>query len=227
MNILGVRIALICSLGLTAVACASPRAEAEKAIVNPLERFPLTAHDEADETRLAVHPGGLSSNQAAALAGVADRWRDAGGDVLTLTVPERGPQEMAARAMAEQARNTLMQDGVDPRAIRIGGYDSAGDAAAPIVASFASIAADVPQCGKSWDNLSGTQSNNNQSNFGCAVAANMAAQIANPADINGPQAMTPSDAGRRAAVIQNYRKGAVTSAAIDPNGSGAVSKAIP
>jgi len=218
------RIASIAAFGLLVCACASPRQEAENAIVNPLERFPMTAQETADETRLAVHASGVSANQQAALVEVAARWRDSGGRLLVLKAPQGGGG--AAFVMAEQTRAILVGEGVSPAAIRIEGYDAAGDASAPIVVAFSRYEANVPRCGQQWDNLSGTQSNNNHSNFGCAISANMAAQIANPADLVAPPPMTPGDAGRRAVVMEAYRKGEVTASRSDANQSGVVSQAV-
>lgn len=216
------------ALCLLAAGCASPREQAERAIPNPLERFPLKAHAEADETLLAVKPGGgISPTQQAALAQTAERWRDSARPVLVVRAPVGGPQEADAQIMAQQVSGVLAAVGVPPEAIRVEAYDAGPDATAPIIATFPNLVAEVPECGRKWDNLTGTQSNGNQGNFGCAIAANMAAQIANPADILGPRASTPADATRRSVVMDNYRKGVPTGAQADSAGSGSVSKAIP
>ena len=44
----------------------------------------------------------------------------------------------------------------------------------------------------------------NSTNFGCAQQQNLAAMVANPADLVRPQPMTPADGGRRADVIKKY-----------------------
>ena len=71
----------------------------------------------------------------------------------------------------------------------------------------------MPQCGTRWGSLSRTGDNQSASNFGCAVNANLSAQIANPRDIVTPRAMTPPDAQRRAVVFDRYGKGEATSSA--------------
>jgi len=70
----------------------------------------------------------------------------------------------------------------------------------------------VPQCGTEWGNLGRTGDNQSASNFGCAVNANLAAQIADPRDIAGPRAMTPASAGRRTVVFDKYAAGEQTAA---------------
>ena len=44
-------------------------------------------------------------------------------------------------------------------------------------------------------------------NFGCAQQRNLAAQVANPADLLGPRTMEPADAERRDVVLDKYRQG--------------------
>jgi pilus assembly protein CpaD len=58
------------------------------------------------------------------------------------------------------------------------------------------------------------------------VTANLAAQVANPEDLLGPRDETPIDSGRRATVLDKYRKGEVTSSAKDEQSNGVVSKAV-
>lgn len=222
-----IRTACLAGLGLLAAACASPATQAERDLRNPLERFPLTTAERQDDSLLAVHPGGLSPAQRGAVAALAARWRQAPAATIVLRVPRGGPQEGDAMTMAQQAHAMLLEQGVDPAAIRHESYNSPADSAAPLVATFASLQAVVPECGRSWDNLTGTQSNGNHSNFGCAVTANMAAQIDNPADIVAPRPLDPPDAGRRSVVFDKYRQGLRTGAEIDDQASGVVSQATP
>jgi pilus assembly protein CpaD len=49
-------------------------------------------------------------------------------------------------------------------------------------------------------------------NFGCAQQHNLAAQIANPADLLGPRTMAPADADRRSVIMDRYRQGKTTGA---------------
>ena len=92
---------------------------------------------------------------------------------------------------AHNARAALEEMGVE---VRMGAYD--GAPGAPILVGFNSYQAVIPQCG-AWTNLTATRDNAGYANFGCAITANMAAQIANPADIAGPQPMDPTDAAKQ------------------------------
>jgi pilus assembly protein CpaD len=55
------------------------------------------------------------------------------------------------------------------------------------------------------------------------VTANMAVQIANPADLAHPRASTPIDMQRREVMLDKYRKGQVTSSDKDDQAKGVIS----
>jgi pilus assembly protein CpaD len=127
--------------------------------------------------------------------------------------------------MAFAARTRLVGMGAPAAAVRIVGYDAGGAPNAPLKVGFPRYRASIPQCG-GWDNITATRGNNAYENFGCAVTANMAAQIANPEDLLGPRDSTPADAGRRDTVMGKYRKGETTASAKEEQATGAVSKAV-
>lgn len=211
---------------LVLAGCASSGNQLADAAPTPLDQFPLAAVHEADETVLAVHSGGVSANQVSVLAGMTGRWREAGGEMIHIRAPRGGPAEGTVYTMAESVRVALLEQGVAAENIVVEGYNAPGDARAPVVVSFQRYLANIPKCGQTWDNLTATRDNNVSSNFGCAVSANMAAMIANPADIVQARAMDPADAGRRSVVLDLYRRGQVTSSAPDTRASGTVSQAV-
>jgi pilus assembly protein CpaD len=107
--------------------------------------------------------------------------------------------------------------------VRIEGYDANGDGKAPLRVSFLSYHAVGPQCGASWSDISKEASNEPYPEFGCAVTANLAAQVADPADLLHPRASDPPDALRRADVLNKYRQAQVTSTPKDPQADGTFS----
>ena len=67
------------------------------------------------------------------------------------------------------------------------------------------------ECGDWPANIGGSvNSNIDYDNFGCATQANLAAVVANPADLLTPRASAPADQQRRAVVYENYRNGKIT-----------------
>jgi pilus assembly protein CpaD len=173
-----------------------------------------------DEILLKPHASGLSANQSAALEALVSRWLEAEARELVVTAPN------TAGAMAIQIRDRLAALGAGSR-VRVVGVDPAAAEEGAIRVGFARYEARPIKCGQRWENLTATRDNTVYENFGCAMAANIAAQVANPEDLVRPRDMTPADAGRRDAILGKYRRGEVTSSAKDEQASGAVSKAIP
>lgn len=174
-----------------------------------------------DEIVLAPHASGLSANQSAALESLVSRWLEAEGRELVVTAPNK------AGGMATQIRDRLILLGAPGSRVRVVGFDPTGPEDDTIRVGFLRYQAEPLKCGRRWENLTATRNNTAYDNFGCAMAANIAAQVANPEDLVRPRDMTPADAGRRDTVLGDYRKGEVTSSKKDDQASGAISKAIP
>ena len=221
-------LAVLAALLALAAGCAHapPTNGRDAKAVMPLDQYPIKAVERPEQVALAVHPhGALSSAQEAALAGFAQTWREAGGEArVTIEAPSAGGPD--AQLSAQAAADRLVSLGVAPSALRLGAYDPGPEPGAPVVARFDHLTADAPDCSKGWDNLVATKDNNVSTHFGCANARNFALMLADPHDLQGPRPMTPADAGRRANVLDNYRKGAVTASAKDDQANGAVSQRV-
>jgi pilus assembly protein CpaD len=178
-----------------------------------------------DEVLLALHAEGLSVAQNQALDGLLGRWLAAEAREIVVSAPIGGANGDVAGRMAVAARQRLVAMGAPAASVRVMGYDAAGAPGAPLKVGFLRYTAEVPKCG-GWENVSGTRNNTVYENFGCAVTANMAAQVANPEDLLSPRPEGPIDSGRRATVLDKYRKGEVTSSAKDDQSNGVISKAV-
>lgn len=202
--------AAVLSLSLALSACAGgPASLGGEAPLTPTSRFTLQVEPGLDRIALAVHETGLSANQMAALDALIGRFAMEGAPALVIEAPGGG--DPVATQAAWNVRAAFEAAGVPGDRIQMVGY-AAPDPRAPVLVGFETVRAVVPQCGTQWGNLGRTGDNQSASNFGCAVNANLAAQIANPRDIVAPRAMTPSHAGRRSVVFDAYRKGTATSA---------------
>lgn len=177
--------------------------------LTPLHRYVLQVEPDQDRIALAVRDGALSDNQRNALHALVGRYRAGGANDLVIEVPT-GNDPVALRS-AGNVRALLESAGIPSSRLRTVSY-SAPDARAPVLAGYTTVRAVVPQCGREWGNMSRTGENNAASNFGCAVNANLAAQIANPRDIIAPREMTSPSAQRRTVVYEAYRQGQQTSA---------------
>ena len=191
--------------------------------ITPTEQFPLKVSQAPSEIRLAPHAAGLSPPQREALAVLADHWTREGGGSVTIRVPSGAGDPRAIDATSREAADLLRTLGIPGEQVRRVGYDAAGQGAAPVIVSYVTYEAVIPRCGLQWGNLASNLGNKTMSNFGCAVSANMAAQIADPADIAGPRAADPTDAGRRTTIIEKYRAGQSTAGAAEAAASGTIS----
>ncbi len=219
-----VKIVLLAAAFASLAACASapPEQGPSKAATTETQQWmdKIKVTSAPDEIILAAHAAGLSANQGSALEALVGRWLDAEGRELVVTAPNN------AGAMATQIRDRLITLGAPGARVRIVGFNPAGPEDNTIRVGFLRYEAQPLKCGERWENLAATRNNTAYENFGCAMAANIAAQVANPEDLIRPRDMTPIDAGRRDTVLGKYRKGETTSAAKDDQASGAISKAI-
>ena len=223
------RPSLILLAALSLGACATDKVAADAGLpppVTPTERFAIEVREHPEELRLAPHAQGLSPNQTSALNAFLDHWNSVQGGDFVLRSPAHGGDPQAAYRTTVDARDYLLAHGVSPAQVRIVDYDAAQDHKAPVVIGYAAYVAKGPQCGQNWENLTATKDNREYNNFGCAMTANLAAEIANPSDLRSPRAMDPTDAARRQTVLDHYRKGESTSTTKDDQANGAVSTAV-
>ena len=210
-------------------ACASSGAGADPALAPRTgteqwsSRVQVDAHP--DEIVLALHSEGLSANQNQALDALLDRWLAAEGREIVVSAPIGGANADVAGRMAFAARQRLVARGAPAASVRVVGYDASATPDALLKVGFQRYVAQVPTCG-GWENISATRNNDAYGNFGCAVTANIAAQVANPGDLLGPRATTPIDAARRDTVLDKYRKGESSASAKEDQATGTVSKAV-
>lgn len=217
----------IVTLGLAALglaACASSPKNPARTATNVDMLFPLKATPQPDQIALAAHADGLSYAQANALRSLAGRLGGPDGGQVKIEAPQGAIESLLSAKAAQGVRDALVADGVPAEEIVVASYESS-DPKAPIKVSFVALKTQVAACGK-WDDLTHTRDNNVQSNFGCAVSANMAAQIADANDVVHPHEEQAPSAERRITVLGKYTQGAVTSSQSDAAASVAISKAI-
>jgi pilus assembly protein CpaD len=214
----------LAGLAFTVYGCAGGAGGKGSAPITPTERYSMHVEQHPEQMAFGPHADGLSDNQRAALTRYVDGWMQNGGGDIVISSPKTGGDAASRTAWAIKAR--LQQLGLGDEDVKVQGYDS-DQAGAPVLVVYQKFAAVVPHCNQKWTDLAANGKNNGYENFGCAVTANMAAQIANPRDIVTPQEMTPADAGRRDAIFAHYRKGEVTNAAVaDPNAGKAATSVV-
>mgnify|MGYP000754851179 CR=1 FL=1 len=159
--------------------------------------------------RLDLRPGrgGVSPGDAPSVAAFLREYRDVGHGPLIVAAPSGD----AAAAMADDVRaiGAEMSIALPDMAVGV----SAGGQSSPYNLTFVRYRAHVAECGYEWPSLAQTARSETFANFGCATNSNMAAMIADPADLVWPREMTPADAQRRGTVLELYRAGEATASA--------------
>lgn len=216
--------ALLLTAAATVVlgACASTGASDTQPLT-PLSRYALRVEPGLDRIALAVHEDGLSSNQQAALNDLAGRYFAAGVGAVRIEGPSG--EDPAAARQTWAVRSALQAAGLPADRIIVASY-AAPDPRAPVLAGFETVRAVIPNCAAEPRAMEGRFSNDSSIGLGCAINANLAAQIADPRDILGHRPISPADSGRAAIVFDNYRRGEVTSAPQEPLVEGRVAQAV-
>jgi pilus assembly protein CpaD len=185
-------------------------------LLSPTERHPIIVSQQPHKMSLKVARGasGLAPVQRASLIDFLTRYRaaDAGNSKLIISVPSGSANEVSAMNAVAEMRPLLADQGFSESAISIEPYHADGDPQPPIRVAYLRYAAEGPTCGKWPSNVADNSRNTNYENFGCAQQRNLAAMIANPADLLGPRTMTPSSADRRDVTYGEYVKGKVSGA---------------
>jgi pilus assembly protein CpaD len=183
-------------------------------LVDATQRHPIMVSQQPTTTVVHVARGseGLSPGQKAQVSGFLQHYRatDAGNSKLIISVPSGTPNESAAVYAVADIRRMIASYGFAESNVAIEPYNEGRGANAPVRLSYLRYVADPPQCGLWPTNLADDRRNLPYPNLGCAQQHNLAAQIANPADLLGPRTMDPSDPERRAVVFDKYRQGVTT-----------------
>jgi len=184
-------------------------------IIDPSQRHPIMVSQQPSSMSVRVARGsqGLTPAQQAKVAAFLERYRasDAGNSKLVISVPSGTANETAAVRAVGGMRRLINDHGFSDASIVVEPY-GARDPAAPIQLSYLRFVAEGPECGRWTANLATDYRNLPHANFGCAQQHNLAAQVANPADLLGPRTATPSDQERRGVIMEKYAKGKPTGA---------------
>jgi len=189
----------------------------------------IVAQETTAELKIGTVVAGekLGMRERDAVKGFAMAYQQEGHGAVIISRPSNGPDDISAMRAAADARAVMLAEGVDQGMIAEGTYDGTGARSAPLIISYRTYEAVVPNCPdiSHWD-FTNTGSNAALPSLGCAVAVNLAAMIANPSDLVGDQPMDPADTGRREIVFSKYRQGERTSAERNNDASGAISTAV-
>jgi len=150
---------------------------------------------------------GMTKTQRVALGGFLANYDRSASPILHILVPTGGANTTAARNAGGEMVRYAKSSGVPGSRIALQSYDAgAADALPPIRVTFTAMKAQTGKCGRWPEDMLETTENKHYADYGCSSQNNLAAQVADPADLLGPRKVTTIDAEKRSQVIDEYRK---------------------
>jgi pilus assembly protein CpaD len=155
----------------------------------------------------------LNASQRADVASFAHVWKGESTGGIMISVPYGTPNGRASSEAAREVRSLLVASGIPNNLIGTRSYQPEDPAKLSVLRlSYSKMVAEAGPCalwprdlGPTYD----TSHNENQQfwNLGCANQRNLAAMVANPADLVQPRGESPSWTSRRTVVFEKYRSG--------------------
>ncbi|TPK69918.1 pilus assembly protein CpaD [Mesorhizobium sp. B2-3-3] len=169
---------------------------------------PIVIAEKNQKIDLPVGAGdrGMTGSQRDTLLGFLDGYDKSAAPTLTIQIPRGSANEVAATAAGRDFARLAVASGVKRNRIVVVAYQAgSSEISAPVRVAYISVKAQTDKCGRWPDDLVETSENKHYADFGCSYQNNLAAQMANPADLIGPRKQTTIDAENRGAVIDVYR----------------------
>jgi pilus assembly protein CpaD len=186
-------------------------------LTDPSQRHPIMVSQQPTKMSVRVGRGshGLTPQQRAQVADFAGKFNagGSGNSRLVISAPSGSANEVAAMQAVAELRHILRDAGFGEDSINVEAFHEDRDPQPPIRISYTRYVAEAPECGHFPANLTSGSKNLPHANLGCATQKNFANQVANPADLVAPRAMTAAAADRRDEGMKKYIKGDSTGSA--------------
>ena len=169
---------------------------------------PIVIAEKNQKIDLPVGAGdrGMTGSQRDTLLGFLDGYDRSAAPTLTIQVPSGSANEVAASAAARDFARLAIASGVQRNRLVVTSYQAASsEISSPVRVAYVAVRAQTDKCGRWPADLVDTSENKHYADFGCSYQNNLAAQMANPADLLGPRKLSTIDAENRGAVIDVYR----------------------
>lgn len=183
------------------------------------QRHPIVVQeaDRTIEVFVGTGRGGLTASQRTDVTAYAQTWLNEGTGAIVVDLPVSTSNARAATQSLQDIQAIFSSVGVPARGVTIRRYTPPDQRQfATIKLNYPKIIADAGPCGVWPEDLGPSfrnpiyQENRPYSNLGCAYQRNMAAMVANPADLVQPRPESPSYTQRRQTVLGKYSKGEST-----------------
>ncbi|MEQ9643133.1 MAG: CpaD family pilus assembly protein [Alphaproteobacteria bacterium] len=182
---------------------------------NARGNHPIELRSRVETTPVTIsEKAGITETEQDQLDGFFSDYLAAGGGLLSIVASDKVGGREAAVKRAERVASYAMHRGLLPQELDVRVGPTANDQ--PVVLSFQRYSLKPQDCSRDAYEPNTTNSRNTlHSRIGCATQANLAAMLANPADLAMRRTETPADL-RRSLAIQAYRAGEASDSARSP-----------
>jgi pilus assembly protein CpaD len=204
--------ALVCGCNTDRPITAAPDVPYDYRLRHPIS---ITEKDHTLRVFIGVNRGSLNPEQRAEVLAFAQSWREVATGGVIIDVPVGTANEQSSAAAMHEIQSILAATGVPPPSIVVRTYRVTLRTLAPVRITYPHMAAQAGPCGLWPEDIGPSMTRDyfeNQPawNYGCATQRNLAAMVANPADLVQPRAETPAYTMRRTTVLEHYRAGQST-----------------
>jgi pilus assembly protein CpaD len=204
--------ALVCGCNTDRPITGAPDVPYDYRLRHPIS---ITEKDQALRVFIGVNRGTLTPAQRAEVLAFAQSWRDEATGGVIIDVPVGTTNEASSAAATHEIESILAASGEPPASIAVRSYRVTLRTLAPVRIVYPRMTAQAGPCGLWPEDIGPSMNrdyNENQPpwNYGCATQRNLAAMVADPADLVQPRAETPVYTMRRTTVVEKYRAGQST-----------------
>ncbi len=187
----------------------------------------VTKRAEFLEIALPAEASELSDTDRDRIRSFVRAYTQTGHGPLVLSLPQTSNNAQLAVTAIAEARAIAWESGVEYDELA-GEVHGAGDTAPqPMILAYQAYDAIAPECAsKASIDFSDVASNNTLPTLGCSVRTNLAAMVADPADLLGSRELGPAYSARRDVILEKFRLGESTASVRSGQESGAISNAV-
>lgn len=195
----------------------------------PLDRHEIGVkqHKEYLEVNLDSRDTQLRISEVMKVRSFVDKYADVGHGPLVISMPKSAQNPQLAVGAVAEIREFAWEAGINYERILGAAYNADGRSQTPVVMAFNTYKTVAPDCPSLADiDMANAVSNSVLPTHGCAVRTNMAAMIAEPADLLGERELTEGHLARQQFQLNLWLQGQSTPSARGEGESTAISNAV-
>lgn len=195
----------------------------------PLDRHEIGVkqHKEYLEVNLDSRDTQLRISEVMKVRSFVDKYADVGHGPLVISMPKSAQNPQLAVGAVAEIREFAWEAGINYESILGAAYNADGRSQTPVVMAFNTYKTVAPDCPSLADiDMANAVSNSVLPTHGCAVRTNMAAMIAEPADLLGERELTEGHLARQQFQLDLWLQGQPTPSTRGDGESTAISNAV-